>query len=51
VKWYSPNKRWGLRGDYRLVVTKSKDDAPEFFGNETRDVHRIYGGVVINSVL
>jgi opacity protein-like surface antigen len=50
LKWYAPNNRWGLRGDYRFVITKSKDDAPEFFGRDTRYVHRVYAGVVINTV-
>ena len=48
VKWYAGNKRWGLRGDYRFGVTQSKDDAPAFFGRDTRYVHRVYGGVIIN---
>jgi opacity protein-like surface antigen len=46
VKWYAG--RWGLRGDYRFVAVKSKDDAPEFFGQETRYGHRVYGGVILN---
>ena|SRR5215510_633185 len=50
VKWYAPNHRWGLRGDYRFAATKSKDSAPEFFGRETRYVHRLYAGVIINTV-
>jgi hypothetical protein len=45
VKWYAG--RWGLRGDYRLVPVRSKDDAPEFFGRETRYGHRIYGAVFV----
>jgi Outer membrane protein beta-barrel domain len=49
VKWYAPNNRWGIRGDYRFVVTQSKDEAPEFFGHETRYIHRAYAGVVINT--
>jgi len=49
VKWYAPNNRWGIRGDYRFVATKSKDDAPEFFGRETRYIHRAYAGVIINT--
>jgi hypothetical protein len=49
VKWYAPNKRWGLRGDYRFIVTQSKDDAPAFFGQDTRYGHRVYGGVIINT--
>ena len=50
VKWYAPNNRWGLRGEYRFGATKSKDDAPAFFGRETRYVHRVYAAVVINTV-
>ena len=50
VKWYAPNNRWGLRGDYRFAATRSKDDAPAFFGQDTRYVHRVYAGVIINTV-
>jgi hypothetical protein len=50
VKWYAPNGRWGLRGDYRFMATQSKDDAPVFFGQETRYGHRVYGAVIINAV-
>jgi hypothetical protein len=50
VKWYAPNGRWGLRGDYRFLATQSKDDAPIFFGRDTRYAHRVYGGVIINTV-
>jgi outer membrane protein with beta-barrel domain len=46
LKWYSG--RWGLRGDYRFVAVQSKDNAPAFFGQETRYGHRVYGGVVVN---
>jgi hypothetical protein len=46
VKWFSG--RWGLRGDYRFIAVRSKDDAPNFFGQETRYGHRVYGGVLIN---
>jgi hypothetical protein len=46
VKWYSG--RWGLRGDYRFIGVQSKDDAPEFFGGETRYGHRVYGAVLLN---
>ena len=49
VKWYAPNNRWGLRGDYRFGATKSKDDAPVFFGQDTRYVHRVYAAVIINT--
>lgn len=48
VKWYAG--RWGLRGDYRFVGVQSKDDAPAFFGRETRYGHRVYGAVIINVV-
>ena len=50
VKWYAPNNRWGLRGDYRFGVTQSKDDAPAFFGRDTRYVHRVYAAVIINTI-
>jgi hypothetical protein len=50
VKWYAPNNRWGLRGDYRFVATRSKDDAPAFFGGDSRYVHRVYAGVIINTL-
>ena len=46
VKWYAG--RWGLRGDYRFLAVQSKDDAPDFFGQETRYGHRVYGGVFLN---
>jgi hypothetical protein len=46
VKWFSG--RWGLRGDYRFVAVQSKDDAPAFFGRETRYGHRVYGGFIVN---
>jgi hypothetical protein len=46
VKWFKG--RWGLRGDYRFIAVRSKDDAPDFFGQETRYGHRVYGGVLIN---
>jgi hypothetical protein len=47
VKWF--NGRWGLRGDYRFIGVRSKSDAPDFFGQETRYGHRVYGGVLINA--
>jgi hypothetical protein len=47
VKWF--NGRWGLRGDYRFVTVKSRDDAPSFFGQETRYGHRVYGGLLFNA--
>ena len=50
VKWYAPNNRWGLRGDYRFGATRSKDDAPAFFGRDTRYVHRVYAAVIMNAV-
>ena len=46
VNWYAG--RWGLRGDYRFITVQSKDDAPAFFGQETRYGHRVYGGVLLN---
>src|SRR5436190_2516331 len=47
VKWF--NGRWGLRGDYRFVTVRSRDDAPSFFGQETRYGHRVYGGLLFNA--
>ena len=47
VKWFTG--RWGLRGDYRFVTVKSRDDAPSFFGQETRYGHRVYGGLLFNA--
>ena len=47
VKWF--NGRFGLRADYRFIAVQSKDDAPAFFGGETRYGHRVYGGVLINA--
>jgi hypothetical protein len=46
LKWHAG--RWGLRGDYRFIAVQSKDDAPEFFGRETRYGHRVYGGIIVN---
>jgi opacity protein-like surface antigen len=49
VKWYAPNSRWGLRGDYRFLVNRSNDTAPSFFGTDSRYAHRLYAGVIINA--
>jgi hypothetical protein len=49
VKWFARNNRWGLRGDYRFTAVRSNDEAPSFFGQETRYGHRVYGGVLINA--
>ena len=50
LKWYAPNGRWGLRADYRFIAVQSKDDAPEFFGRDTRYGHRVYAGIVVNAL-
>ena len=50
AKWYAPNGRWGLRGDYRFTTVRGKDDAPSFFGRDTRYGHRVYGSLIINVV-
>jgi hypothetical protein len=50
LKWYAPNGRWGLRGDYRYLAVRANDSAPAFFGQETRYGHRVYGAVVINAI-
>jgi hypothetical protein len=51
LKWYA-NDRWGLRGDYRFMLVRDKDDAPTFFGGngDTRYGHRVYGAIVLNVV-
>jgi hypothetical protein len=48
VKWYAPNSRWGLRGDYRFLMTKSSDSSPAFFGQDTRYAHKLYAGLILN---
>ena len=48
LKWYGG--RWGLRGDYRFITIQGKDDAPSFWGQDTRYGHRVYGGVILNVV-
>ena len=48
VKWYAG--RWGLRGDYRFIAVQGKDEAPAFWGPDTRYGHRVYGGVILNVV-
>jgi hypothetical protein len=50
VKWLAPNGRWGLRGDYRLLIVRSNAGASAFFGHGTRYGQRVYGGVIINVV-
>ncbi len=50
VKWYAPNGRWGFRADYRFLAVRANDQAPAFFGQDTRYGHRIYGAVIINAV-
>ena len=47
LAWYAG--RWGLRGDYRFIAVRSKDDAPAFFGRETRYGHRVYAGLILNA--
>jgi hypothetical protein len=48
VKWLARNRHWGLRGDYRFLAMRSRDDAPSFFGRVTRYGHRVYGAVLVN---
>ena len=47
VQWFKG--RLGLRGDYRFVAVQSKDEAPAFFGQETRYGHRVYAALLINA--
>lgn len=44
VKWYFG--RWGVRGDYRFFAIDSKENAPAFFGRDTRYGHRVFGGLI-----
>jgi Outer membrane protein beta-barrel domain len=50
LKWYAPSGRWGLRGDYRFMSVRANDNAPAFFGTETRYGHRVYGALIINAI-
>jgi opacity protein-like surface antigen len=50
VKWYAPNRRWGLRGDYRFIALRGKDDGAPFLGLDNRYAHRVYGGIIINAI-
>jgi len=52
AKWYATSGRWGLRGDYRFMMVRDKDDAPTFFGGdgETRYGHRVYAAIILNVV-
>jgi hypothetical protein len=45
LKWFS-TRHFGVRGDYRFFMVKSKDTAPVFFGNENRYAHRVQAGLV-----
>jgi hypothetical protein len=49
VKWFHSSGRWGVRGDYRFLAVRSDDQAPTFFGQETRYGHRVYGGILVNA--
>jgi opacity protein-like surface antigen len=50
VKWYASNGKWGLRGDYRFIALRGKDDAPGFFGRDDRYGHRLYAGLIITAI-
>jgi Outer membrane protein beta-barrel domain len=45
IKWFTA-RHFGVRGDYRFFMVKSKDTAPVFFGNENRYGHRVQAGLV-----
>jgi hypothetical protein len=47
VTWYA-GKHWGIRGDYRFMGMRAKDNAPAFFGQESRHSHRVYGALVVD---
>jgi hypothetical protein len=46
LKWYAG--RWGLRADYRFIAVRGKDEAPAFWGSDTRYGHRVSAGVILN---
>jgi len=48
VKWFNATSRWGVRADYRLIVVRADDQAPAFFGQETRYANRAYGALLVN---
>src|SRR5262249_51218779 len=50
IKWYAPGNKWGGRGAYRFIANRSKDEAHAFFGRDTRSIHRVYAGLIINAV-
>ena len=50
VKWYAPNGRWGVRGDYRFIALGGKDTGAAFLGQDDRYGHRVYGGIIINAI-
>jgi Outer membrane protein beta-barrel domain len=45
LKWFS-TRHFGVRGDYRYIMVRSKDTAPQFFGNEDRYGHRVQAGLI-----
>jgi hypothetical protein len=49
VKWFAPDGRWGIRGDYRVQIVRSNGGASAFFGQDTRCGQRVYGGVIITA--
>jgi len=48
VKWYAPGGNWGVRGDYRFIASRSKDDATTFYGQQSQYGHRVYGALIVN---
>jgi opacity protein-like surface antigen len=48
VKWFSATSRWGVRADYRFIVLRADDQAPAFFGRETRYANRASGALLVN---
>lgn len=46
LKWYAG--RWGLRADYRFIAVRGRDEAPAFWGQDTRYGHRVSAGVILN---
>src|SRR5262245_57624414 len=46
VKWYATT-HFGLRGDFRFLMVKNKDDAPFFNTTWNQYGARVYGGILL----
>ena len=44
------NYSWSYLGDYRFIALRGKDTGAAFLGQDDRYGHRVYGGIIINSI-